>query len=389
MGDSSEAVISVEGAIADIDAAAWDACANPPQRPYNPFVSHAFLKALEASGSVSAKTGWLPRHLVLRDASGGIAGCMPCYIKGHSRGEYVFDHAWADAYERAGGRYYPKLQVSVPFTPATGPRLLVPEGPDSDARRRTLSAAAIELVRRAKLSSAHFTFLSESDRATLADMGLLLRSDQQFHWSNDGYGSFDEFLTALQSRKRKTLRKERQQALGCGVSIEWVTGTDLKEAHWDAFFAFYMDTGARKWGQPYLNRRFFSLVSEAMAKDILLVMCKRNGRYIAGALNFIGSETLYGRYWGAIEHLPFLHFETCYYQAIDFAIARGLKRVEAGAQGEHKLARGYLPHITWSAHYIADRHFARAVADYLDRERRHVDEMGQLLCEYSPFRQGS
>ncbi|WP_137391374.1 GNAT family N-acetyltransferase [Rhodoligotrophos defluvii] len=389
MGDPAERVISVESAIADIAPAQWDACANPPGRPYNPFVSHAFLKALEASGSVGAEAGWLPRHLVLRGSDGEIAGCMPCYLKSHSQGEYVFDHGWADAYERAGGRYYPKLQVSVPFTPATGPRLLVPDVPDAEARRQALVAGAMELVRRGRLSSAHFTFLSEQDRSTLAGLGLLMRSDQQFHWLNEGYRTFDDFLAALQSRKRKTLRKERQQAVAPGVTIEWVTGRDLTEAHWDAFFAFYMDTGSRKWGRPYLNRRFFSLVSEAMANDILLVMCKRAGRYIAGALNFIGSDTLYGRYWGAIEHLPFLHFETCYYQAIAFAIDRGLARVEAGAQGEHKLARGYLPHTTWSAHYIADRAFARAVADYLERERRHVDEMSHVLCEFSPFRQGT
>jgi predicted N-acyltransferase len=387
MGDPNEAVITVEDGMARIDAAAWDACANPPGRSYNPFVTHRFLLALERSGAVSGATGWLPRHLVLRGADGTVAGCVPAYVKSHSLGEYVFDHGWADAYERAGGRYYPKLQVSVPFTPVTGPRLLVPTVPDADRRRQLLAAGLTKLTGQAKLSSAHITFIAAEDRAVLESMGFLMRQDQQFHWTNEGFASFDDFLAALQSRKRKTLRKERQQAVADGVTIEWVTGSDIREEHWDAFFAFYMDTGSRKWGRPYLNRDFFSLVSEAMNEDILLVMCKRAGRYIAGALNFIGSDTLFGRYWGAIEHHPFLHFETCYYQAIEFAIARGLKRVEAGAQGEHKLARGYLPHATWSAHYIADPGFAEAVSAYLAREREHVEEMRTVLCEYSPFRQ--
>ncbi|MFP4004254.1 MAG: GNAT family N-acetyltransferase [Alphaproteobacteria bacterium] len=373
--------------ISGIAAEDWDACANPQGLPFDPFLSHAFLKALEDSGSVAAETGWAPHHLVLEDAQGGVLGVAPMYLKGHSQGEYVFDYGWADAYERAGGRYYPKLQIAVPFTPAAGRRLLARGGPDPD-RERLLGAAAAQIAAQSSISSVHVTFATEAEWRALGDAGYLQRTDRQFHWRNEGYDSFDEFLAGLSSRKRKTIRRERAGALENGIEIEWITGSGLTEAHWDAFFEFYMDTGARKWGRPYLNREFFSLVSEAMAENILLVMCRREGRYIAGALNFIGGDTLYGRYWGCTEDHRFLHFETCYYQAMDFAIARGLKRVEAGAQGAHKVARGYAPCPTWSAHWIADPGFRDAVADYLERERQAVAEDSAELAAHLPFRRG-
>jgi hypothetical protein len=390
--------IRVVQKIAEIPRATWDRCANPgwcgpgsagesASRPaYNPFVSWDFLEALEASGTVSAKTGWAPRHAVLEEC-GNITAAIPCYAKSHSQGEYVFDWGWADAFERAGGRYYPKLQVSVPFTPVTGPRLLTAPGPKAAERKRMLAAGLAELTRRMGASSAHITFLPEEDAALLGELGYLRRTDQQFHFTDEGYGDFEGFLSALASRKRKAVKKERREALSGGVEIEWLTGSDVTEAAWDAFFAFYMDTGSRKWGRPYLNRRFFSLLSERMADKVLLIMAKRNGRFIAGALNLIGSEALYGRYWGAVEDLPYLHFEVCYYQAIDFALKHGLKRVEAGAQGAHKLARGYLPATTHSAHFIADASFRRAVADYLENERREVAYQGAVLTERAPFRQ--
>ncbi len=352
---------------------------------YNPFVSWDFLEALERSGTVSAKTGWTPRHAVLKEA-GAVTAVMPCYAKSHSQGEYVFDWGWADAFERAGGRYYPKLQVSVPFTPVTGPRLLTAPGPHAAERKKMLAAGLVELTRRMGASSAHITFLPEADAASLAELGFLRRTDQQFHFTDEGFGDFEGFLAALASRKRKAVRKERREALASGVEIEWLTGKDLTEAAWDSFFAFYMDTGSRKWGRPYLNRRFFSLLSERMSDKVLLIMAKRNRRFVAGALNLIGSDALYGRYWGAVEDLPYLHFEVCYYQAIDYALKHGLKRVEAGAQGAHKLARGYLPTMTHSAHYIADPSFRRAVADYLATERREVAYQGVVLYEHAPFR---
>jgi predicted N-acyltransferase len=390
--------IRVVQKIAEIPREAWDRCANPgwcgpgsagesASRPaYNPFVSWDFLEALEASGTVSAKTGWAPRHAVLEEC-GNITAAIPCYAKSHSQGEYVFDWGWADAFERAGGRYYPKLQVSVPFTPVTGPRLLTAPGPKAAERKRMLAAGLAELTRRMGASSAHITFLPEEDAALLGELGYLRRTDQQFHFTDEGYGDFEGFLSALASRKRKAVKKERREALSGGVEIVWLTGSDVTEDAWDAFFAFYMDTGSRKWGRPYLNRRFFSLLSERMADKVLLIMAKRNGRFIAGALNLIGSEALYGRYWGAVEDLPYLHFEVCYYQAIDFALKHGLKRVEAGAQGAHKLARGYLPATTHSAHFIADASFRRAVADYLENERREVAYQGAVLTERAPFRQ--
>lgn len=392
MGDAEQILVRIEPEIAAVRAVDWNACANPntsdssANSAYDPFISHAFLDALEQSGSVSPETGWAPQHLVLDDGAGGVLACMPCYLKSHSQGEYVFDHGWADAYEQAGGSYYPKLQTSVPFTPVTGRRLLVPPVPDAHDRERYLLSAGASLLERHQASSLHLTFLTEPEWHRLGKLGLLQRTDQQFHWHNENYGSFEDFLTSLTSRKRKMIRKERRDALSSGIDIEWITGGDLKEAHWDAFFAFYMDTGARKWGRPYLARSFFSLVGERMADDLLLVMCKRDGLYIAGALNFIGGDALYGRYWGCVEDHKSLHFETCYYQAIDFAIEHGLARVEAGAQGPHKIARGYLPKTTYSAHLIADQSLRRAVADYLESERCHVERASEQLTDYSPFR---
>ncbi|MBP2549404.1 putative N-acyltransferase [Neorhizobium galegae] len=356
--------------------------------PYNPFLSHAYLSSLEDSGSATAKTGWLGHHLLMEDADGRLIGAVPGYLKNHSQGEYVFDHGWADAFERAGGAYYPKLQCAIPFTPATGPRLLVREGDDPESLRQTLAAGLAEVTRQLGISSAHVTFLRESELPAFEEAGFLHRMDQQFHFINDGYENHEAFLARLSSSKRKNLRKERRAAIENGIEIDWLTGKDLTEAIWDQFFAFYMDTGSRKWGKPYLTRAFYSLIGERMADDILLVMARRDGRYVAGAINFIGEEALFGRHWGCIEDHPFLHFEVCYHQAIDFALAKGLKRVEAGAQGEHKLARGYLPVTTHSAHYIAHPGLRRAIGDYLKRERREVEYAGEYLTEHSPFRKG-
>ncbi|WP_137158008.1 GNAT family N-acetyltransferase [Rhizobium sp. FKL33] len=352
---------------------------------YNPFSSYAFLSSVEESGSAVAKTGWMGRHLLLED-EGRLIGAVAGYLKSHSQGEYVFDHGWAQAFERAGGRYYPKLQMSAPFTPATGPRLLVADGEDRPAVMRRLAAAVKAETDELGLSSAHATFLPEEEWRLLEAQGFLHRTDQQFHFHNAGYANHDAFLETLASRKRKALKKERRAALENGISIDWLTGKDLTEDVWDQFYAFYMDTGSRKWGRPYLTRSFYSLIGERMADDILLVMAKREGRYVAGAINFIGAETLYGRHWGCIEDHPFLHFEVCYHQAIDFALACGLKTVEAGAQGEHKLARGYLPVTTHSAHYISHPGLRRAVDDYLKQERAEVEAIGSYLTEHSPFR---
>jgi uncharacterized protein len=381
--------IRIVSSLADISASDWNACAADETGAVDPFLDHAFFLSLEESGSATRRTGWLGHHLVLEDASGAIHAVMPCYLKGHSRGEYVFDAGWAEAYERAGGTYYPKLQASVPFTPATGRRLLVRTGPEEHAIREALAAGAAEVTLRRGVSSMHVTFCTEEDWQLLAAKGFLQRTDTQFHFENEGYADFEAFLGALSSRKRKTIRRERRDALdGNGITIRHLTGADLTEAVWDDFFAFYMDTGSRKWGQPYLTRQFYSLIGERMADRILLVMAERGGRYIAGAINFIGRDVLYGRHWGAIEEHPFLHFEVCYYQAIEFAIRNGLKRVEAGAQGEHKLARGYRPVTTRSAHFIADPGFRRAVADYLERERRYVAEAAEKLGDMAPFRKG-
>lgn len=386
MTDGHETIVRLEPHIAAINAAAWDACANVPGRPYQPFVSHAFLKALEDARCVGEGTGWLPRHLVLEDADGVIGGVAPCYVKGHSQGEFVFDHAWAHAYTEAGGRYYPKLQIAVPFTPVPGARLLVRPGPAAHHHEQLLAAAAIEVARQNGLSSVHLTFLDAEVQARLKPLGFLARTGQQFHWPNDGYATFEDFLSTFASRKRKAVRKERLEALSAGITIEHLTGDAITEAHWDAFYAFYVDTGNRKWGRPYLNRAFFSHLGEAMRRDCLLVMAKREGRYIAGALNVIGGDCLYGRYWGSIEHHPFLHFEVCYYQAIDYAIAHKLARVEAGAQGEHKLARGYLPIETYSAHWLADPGLHRAVEKFLRRERIMIAESNEELTETGPYR---
>lgn len=377
--------------LSEIPAAEWDACATSPEtlsagdETHNPFVSHAFLSALEDSGCVSRRTGWMPLHVAVERA-GTLVGLAPCYLKSHSQGEYVFDHGWADAYERAGGTYYPKLQVSVPFTPVTGPRFLVAPGQDPDEAAAALVAGLRALRSETKASSIHVTFMREREWEQAGGLGFLQRVDQQFHWDNHGYAAFEDFLGALSSRKRKTIRRERRDALANGITIEHVTGADLTPAHWDAFYAFYSDTGARKWGRPYLNREFFGLLGERMPERVLLVMAKREGRYVAGAINLIGDVALYGRNWGCIEDHPLLHFEVCYYQAIDFAIRRGLKRVEAGAQGEHKLARGYAPVLMHSAHDIADPALRRAVADYLRREREHVVEAAEVLGEMTPFR---
>jgi uncharacterized protein len=389
--------VRIESSIRDISAEVWDTCAyqaEPTSQtsesisqfdPRNPFISHAFLASLEESGAVSGRTGWLPQHALVENESGEILAAMPCYLKSHSQGEYVFDHGWAEAYARAGGDYYPKLQVSVPFTPVTGPRLLVRDGPNADAAREALVAGGIELTRRRRASSLHITFPTEPEWKFLTGLGLLARTDRQFHWLNPGYQSFADFLAALSSRKRKAVMRERREAQD-GVEILRLTGADLSETVWAAFFDFYMDTGMRKWGRPYLNRAFFSLVSAAMADRILLIMARRAGRWIAGALNFLGSHTIYGRYWGAIEHRPFLHFELCYYQAIEYAIEHGLARVEAGAQGPHKIARGYVPVTTYSAHYIADPGLRRAIADYLVHEREYVRAEAEELAAMAPFR---
>lgn len=353
---------------------------------YNPFISYDFLTALEESACAVSKTGWQGCHLRLEGADGKLVGAVPCYAKPHSQGEYVFDHGWADALERAGGNYYPKLQSSVPFTPVTGPRLLVRQDADSASVKATLASGLRSATNRLGVSSAHVTFAEEADVAALTSAGFLERVDQQFHFFNRGYGSYDDFLADLSSRKRKALKKERREALSAGITVEWLTGTDITEEAWDSFFRFYMDTGGRKWGRPYLNRRFFALIGERMANDILLVMAKRDGRYIAGAINFIGSDRLYGRNWGCIEDHPFLHFEICYHQAIDFAISRKLAVVEAGAQGEHKLSRGYVPVPMHSAHFVRHPGLRRAVADYLIRERQEAEAVSAYYSEHTPFR---
>ncbi|TCD13219.1 GNAT family N-acetyltransferase [Oricola cellulosilytica] len=385
-------VIRVRERISSVDPSIWGgltgASLEQTKAPYNPFVSHAFLSALEDSGCAIAETGWLGQHLTLETGSGTVLGALPCYLKSHSQGEYVFDHGWADAFERAGGRYYPKLQCSVPFTPATGPRLLVSPGRDASVVRNGLAEGLKALATRLGVSSAHVTFAEPEDIAALKESGFLHRLDQQFHFENNGYGDFGEFLETLSSRKRKNIRKERQGALENGITIERLAGADIIEAAMDSFFAFYTDTGSRKWGRPYLNREFYALISERMRDDILLVMAKRDGRYVAGAINFIGGDTLYGRHWGCVEHHPYLHFEVCYYQAIDFAIAEGLRYVEAGAQGEHKLARGYMPVTTHSAHFIPHEGFRRAIADYLDHERMDVERFGRILSAHGPFKKG-
>jgi predicted N-acyltransferase len=380
-------LVEAVGRIAEIGRAEWDAYARNPAYAGNPFICFDFLDAAEESGCAVERTGWGPRHLVVRGPSGEALGVMPLYLKAHSRGEYVFDWAWADAYQRAGGRYYPKLLSAAPFTPATGPRLILREGQGEEVRRALLGGA-LEICRRTDASGLHITFPTEAEWRFLGDQGLLLRQDQQYHWLNPGYRDFEDYLQALSSGRRKTIRRERRDAQA-GLEIVGLTGPDLKEAHWDAFFRFYMDTGSRKWGSPYLNRKFYSLLNERMADKVLLVMARRAGEWIAGALNLIGGDCLYGRYWGCTADVPFLHFELCYYQAIEHAIRLKLPRVEAGAQGQHKIARGYLPAGVYSAHWIADPALRAPIARYLDQERAAVrQEMDWLTEEYSPFKEG-
>jgi predicted N-acyltransferase len=370
-----------------VDPLAWDRLATPPERPANPFLTHRFLLALERSGSATRETGWQPFHLLLEDETGALRGALPTYLKSHSQGEYIFDYAWAEAFSRAGGQYYPKALSAVPFTPATGPRLLVaPSDPDAAALRRGLAEGAQRITAELGLSSYHVNFVNDEDAPALQTAGFLERHDQQFHFTNAGFRDFDGFLETLSSKRRKTVRRERRDALAQGLTLRWATGPDLTAADFDAFYAFYQDTGSRKWGQPYLTRAFFSELLDHLAEDTLLIFAEREGQPIAGALNFIGGDTLFGRNWGCLEDHPFLHFEVCYYQAIDFALARGLKRVEAGAQGGHKLARGYLPQRTRSFHWIAHDGFRDAVDRFLKEERRYVAEELRFGDAHSPFK---
>ena len=386
MAFSSELTLSVHPSTASIPVETWNRLApGRDGRPDNPFLDHAFFLALEQSGCATAPTGWQPQH-ILAEKGGESVGLMPLFLKSHSQGEYVFDHGWAAAFERAGGRYYPKLQSAVPFTPATAPKLFVPSG--DPALKRALLEGAATLADRLNASSVHATFVTEEEAGFAGNADWLVRYDTQYHWDNDGFAGFDAFLDTLQSRKRKAIRRERREALADGLAVDWVSGDDLTEAHWDAFFTFYMDTGSRKWGRPYLNREFFSRIGETMADRIVLMLARDGDEYIAGALNFQGSDTLYGRNWGCTRDVPFLHFELCYYQAIDYAIAHGLARVEAGAQGEHKLARGYAPRITRSIHHLVNPGLRDAVADFLAHEREAVIEQNEVLEEYTPFKRG-
>jgi uncharacterized protein len=378
--ESSQLTLTLHPAIADIAASDWDACAGQD----NPFVSHAFLSAVEDSGSANARTGWLPQHAVLRDAEGRVAAAAPMYAKSHSYGEYVFDHGWAHAFERAGGRYYPKLQVAVPFSPVPGPRLLV--RPNAGVAPVELAGALMQACEQLKLSSVHATFCTQDDWTTLSEAGWLQRLGTQFHWENAGYGSFDDFLGAMSSRKRKTLRRERRDANTAGLEFVALRGGDITRKHWAAFFEFYQSTVDRKWGSAYLTKQFFPLLSERLGDAVVLMMALRGGTPVAGALNLMGRDALYGRNWGCRGDWPFLHFELCYYRAIDFAIEHGLQRVEAGAQGEHKIQRGYLPKPTYSAHYIAHSGLRRAVAEFLEAERLEKLQHMAELSEYSPFR---
>ncbi len=386
--DDSAIEITAIGSLAEVAPDEWDACACPEAadggRPNDPFTTYRFLKALEDSRSVGAGTGWQPRHLIARQG-GEIFAVAPLYAKSHSQGEYIFDHNWAHAYERAGGRYYPKLQMAVPFTPATGRRFLARPGFETQGQA-ALVQGAVEIAAENRLSSLHITFCTEAEAEAGAAMGLMHRVTQQFHWENGGYRGFDDFLGALSSRKRKNIRKERETAQAFGGRIVALIGDEIEPRHWDAFWAFYQDTGARKWGTPYLTRAFFERAHATLRNDVLMVLALRGDRPVAGALNFIGRDTLYGRYWGCIEDLPCLHFELCYYQAIDHAIAHGMRRVEAGAQGAHKLARGYLPVPTHSLHWVADPGFRDAIAQYLKAERSAVDEEIEVMTQYGPFR---
>jgi len=381
MDDGGEHRLEIAHGLAGLPAAEWDALANPPGAPYDPFLSWAFLEALEASGCVAPETGWAPRHLLLRDGRGRLAGAMPMYAKGHSYGEYVFDHAWADALHRAGGRYYPKLLGAAPFTPVTGRRLLAA----SPGARSALLAGAVTSARAMRMSSVHINFLPPEDLAAAEQQGYAQRAGVQFHWNNPGYRDFEDFLATLSANRRKSIRRERLKARE-GLEISLKRGAEITEADWDCFFACYLDTGARKWGSPYLNRVFFSLLGERLKERAILFLASAGGRPVACALNLLGDDCLYGRYWGRLEERPFLHFELCYYQAIDFAIQAGLPRVEAGAQGEHKLARGYAPVATWSVHWIAHPGLREAVGRFLAAERPAVIEEIEILAEHTPFR---
>ena len=393
--------IRVISSLADISANQWDAVTNPKLTDssiedlstnnneghyQNPFLSYCFLNILEESQCATIETGWYAQHLILEDDNENVLGVAPCYLKNHSQGEYVFDYDWADAFMRAGGQYYPKLQLSVPFTPVTGKRLLI--SPSLDEYKGTLALAngIIQLSQKLEVSSAHLTFLTPKEWKILNEYGFLQRQDQQFHWKNNKYSSFDDFLDELSSRKRKNLRKERNQALENEIKVKHLTGNEIEEKHWDAFYSFYLDTGSRKWGSPYLNRTFFSMLGDRMSDHVLLILAERQNQYIAGALNIIGSDTLYGRYWGCIESHPFLHFEICYYQAIDFAIKNQLKFVEAGAQGQHKLARGYIPIPTYSSHWINHPGLRDALKSYLDEERAYVSKTRDVLSYHTPFK---
>ena len=386
MPDGRDAVaIKIVKSLSEVSPEAWDACAGTD----NPFIRHAFLSALEDSGSATGETGWLGQHLVIEDPAGGIAACAPLYLKNHSYGEYVFDWGWADAYERAGGRYYPKLQCAVPFTPVTGPRLLVNQAlPDGQRRemRLTLIAGMAQLAQNLGVSSLHVTFPTEDEWEAFGSAGYLQRIGQQFHWENKGFKTFDDFLGELSSRKRKNIKKERRAVHDADLDIRVLEGADITEAHWDAFFQFYMDTTDKKWGQAYLTRRFFSLLGERLGRAVVLIVVEKDGRPVAGALNLRGSDTLYGRNWGCVADYKFLHFEACYYQAIDYAIAHGLKWVEAGAQGPHKVQRGYLPRRTFSAHWIADKGFRDAVSGFLNDESRGIEREMSAYGAFSPFK---
>ena len=385
--DDTALRLTLNTSLTGIDPGQWNAIANPPGERFDPFLTWEFLQAMEQSGAVSPQAGWTPMHLTIAAPDGRLRAAMPMYAKTHSYGEFVFDHSWADAIERAGGQYYPKLLAAVPFTPVTGRRRLVPPGPDALQLEHALVAGAVQIAEEHGFSSLHINFIEEAESAALDETGMLQRTDQQFHFINDGYADFEAFLGALSSSKRKNLRKERAKAQD-GLTIRHLTGDDITEADWDAFYVFYLDTGQRKWGSPYLNREAFRLIGKRMADKVLLIMAYEDGEPIAGALNMIGSDTLYGRYWGCTVHKPMLHFEICYYQAIDFALAHGLKYVEAGAQGGHKLARGYQPVITRSAHWIAHPGLRDAIADYLERERDAVDREQDYLHERTPFKKG-
>ncbi len=378
--------VSIHKSFEDIKKEDWDKCANPPFRAYNPFVSFDFLDALERSSSATSKTGWLGQHMLLYGKNDEVVGALPCYLKNHSHGEYVFDYGWADAFERAGSNYYPKLQVSIPFTPVTGPRFLTKHKENEIQTCQILAEALNQHAKSLNISSIHATFITKSEWLELRELNYLQRADQQFHFENKNYKNFDDFLKALTSRKRKQIKRERREALANNIEVEWITGAEITEHHLDVFFNFYIDTGMKKWGTPYLTRSFFSLLYERMANNILFIFAKRDNLYIAGALNMIGGDTLYGRYWGCLEEHPFLHFEICYYQAIDYALQNNLKRVEAGAQGGHKLIRGYEPILTYSAHYITHDNFREAIARYLNHERQQVAHQHEILVERTPFK---